>query len=309
MASSPDSILIGIELQNAGENLNTWGDPQLNTALQVVARSAHGYQSLSLADSTTISGTNYVATNFDEVASLNIGGTPSAAFNVVFPARQKRLLVKNSTSQTATLKLAASTGFALPAGRTAWAVITGSDVENWSANYIAPITGESGQTLVDVDYLNQAIANISSGFSTNGTVFVTSADTTANYLASKLEAGSGITLTTTSVASNETIRITNSRPILDTIILADGSVKSADFDVSANTRYILDCTSTAITAYGSSAPTVGDQILFQKFGNTKGFDFNPSGKNVLGNTGNGTLSADYEGPRLLVYTGSARGWC
>jgi hypothetical protein len=100
MPSNP-STRNRIELQAAGENLNTWGAPKLNAALQRLEEAKDGRLNKSLTGLTTytLTATNYVA---DEarMGFLDFSGTPISTCTVTVPAVEKTYLVRNATTQT-----------------------------------------------------------------------------------------------------------------------------------------------------------------------------------------------------------------
>ena len=52
--------------QSQGSNTNTWGDDKLNEVLRLLDRGSKGYQALAMTGDTTLTWTNYVATNVGE---------------------------------------------------------------------------------------------------------------------------------------------------------------------------------------------------------------------------------------------------
>ena len=112
---STASTRLRLELQAAGENLNTWGAPKLNEALKRIEESIADWQSLTITGNRTLTSSNYVA---DEARSamLSLEGAPSAAFTITIPAVEKFYLVRNATGQTATIKTSAGTGVTVANG-------------------------------------------------------------------------------------------------------------------------------------------------------------------------------------------------
>lgn len=96
MPSSPDPLLL-LELQAAGENLNTWGAPKLNTVISNLAQAVAGTLSFTLSGSKTLTSSNYV-TNEARYAALWI--TSGTGGTITIPARSKIYLVRNSASGT-----------------------------------------------------------------------------------------------------------------------------------------------------------------------------------------------------------------
>ena len=112
---SSASTRLRLELQAAGENLNTWGAPKLNEALKRIEESIADWQSLTITGNKTLTSSNYVA---DEAraAMLSLEGTPASAFTITIPAVEKWYLVRNDTGQTATIKTSGGTGVTVANG-------------------------------------------------------------------------------------------------------------------------------------------------------------------------------------------------
>lgn len=224
--STPDTNNIGIKLQAVGENLNTWGAPNLNNDFSVVSNITSGFNPITINGDYNVAAneTNYATNNPSEYATLKlVAGTVAAAFNFIWANRPKRTLVWNATAFAAQMKLTASTGFSLPAGATAWIATDGAtDVYNTSPSLIpasAVILGPltiAGQLhgvvagTVPTDGVNKtqmetAIANASFPASA-GTVLISGTDTTAGYLAQKITLN-GAVIAPTNPGGNEAINI------------------------------------------------------------------------------------------------------
>lgn len=124
MPSSPDPLLL-LELQAAGENLNTWGAPRLNQVISNLAQSVAGTLSFTLSGSKTLTSTNYV-TNEARYAVLNI--TSGTGGTITCPARSKIYLVVNGASGVVIMTAGGVTA-SVPAGATAWVYCDGTDFE------------------------------------------------------------------------------------------------------------------------------------------------------------------------------------
>jgi hypothetical protein len=92
MPSSPTPLL-NVEQQAAGENLNTWGDPNLNSALQRLTEAIAATTGVSTYP-VTLTSTNYVANQARNMilACTGAGGT------VTIPGQSKLYLVSNRSS-------------------------------------------------------------------------------------------------------------------------------------------------------------------------------------------------------------------
>lgn len=194
--STPDTNNIGIKLQSAGENLNTWGDPNLNNDLIVLSNLSSKWNPLTINGDTTISETNYSTTNDTEVATIKlVAGTVSAAFSVTFPARDKRILVWNASGYAATLKLSATSGFSLPNNRIVWIATDGTtDLYNMSPNYGGVASPSNNLDIPAWSAVQTAIATAGLP-ATAGTVLNSGMDTTAGYNTQKNRVSSDTLLT------------------------------------------------------------------------------------------------------------------
>lgn len=92
MPSSPTPLL-NIEQQAAGENLNTWGDPNLNDALQRLTEAIAATTSVSTYP-VTLTSTNYVANQARSMilACGGLGGT------VTIPGQSKLYIISNRST-------------------------------------------------------------------------------------------------------------------------------------------------------------------------------------------------------------------
>lgn len=248
--STPDTNNIGIKLQSAGENLNTWGDPNLNNDLIVLSNIGSKWNPLTINGNTTISETNYATTNDTEVATIDlVAGTVAAAFNVVFPARDKRILVRNSTGFAATLKLSATSGFALPTGRIALIATDGTtDLLNMTPNY----GGVAVPTAASLDIpawsaVETAIATASIPASA-GTALFSGTDTTAGYIGQKITAGTGIDIDVQNPGANENGQISVDTTEIEEFLALSGKItatlSSGTTAMTAKRRYRISSTAT-----------------------------------------------------------------
>lgn len=92
MPSSPTPLL-NVEQQAAGENLNVWGDPNLNAALQRLTEAIAATTSVSTYP-ITLTSTNYVANQARNMilSCTGVGGT------VTIPGQSKLYIVRNASS-------------------------------------------------------------------------------------------------------------------------------------------------------------------------------------------------------------------
>ncbi len=120
---------IKIQLMGTGENSTTWGDVtnvNLGTALEeaIVASSDVTFASANV----TLTLTNTNATQVARHLRLRCTGTTGGARDLIVPSIEKPYIVRNDCADTITVKTAAGTGIAVPAGRTMWVYGDGTNV-------------------------------------------------------------------------------------------------------------------------------------------------------------------------------------
>lgn len=325
--------------QSQGSNINTWGDDKLNEVLRVIDRAMHGVQSLAITGDTTLSWTNYVATNDGQVAWLTLTGSLSSAASLTVPSVEWAWKgIKNSTGQTITVKTAAGAGVAIPNGRQIAVYSDATDCYFGGGNYLgSDITEANVRDIVDKDYVDTAVATLGSGSIGVGSLLIDGGDGTAGFLAAKLLATSagGVSLTsagttnktysaaldvngmttTTNVAATDAFAVydataaamkkqTRALVVGKIGLILQGSSSTVNPAVAGN-LYPVDCTSGAGSFTGPASATLGDVIGVMKFGL---FDmtFNPNSLNYYGSTSSALVSD--EGLTVLIYSGATRGW-
>lgn len=231
----------GARQQSQGSNTNTWGDDKLNEVMRLLDRGSKGYQALAMTGDTTLSWTNYIATNDGQTAVLKLTGSLSAVANLVVPSVGWVWdTVWNTTGQTITMKTSAGTGVAIPNGRKAAVFCDATDCYFGVANYLGDdIIEANNRDIMDSAAVATAIANAVIPAAA-GTVRVTVTDTTAGYLGAKVNVtGSGaasVVASTTNPAGNEvkTFAIT-----VGDGGLSDGGLQSASFAAAVGTAYAI----------------------------------------------------------------------
>jgi hypothetical protein len=209
-------------------------------------------QSLAMTGDTTLTWTNYVATNDGQVSVLLLTGSLSSAANLVVPSVQWQWdLIKNSTGQTITVKTSAGTGVAIPNGRQAQIYCDGSDCYFGTPNYIgAQITPTNNRDLMDKAAVENAIAN-STIPAAAGTILISATDTTAGYAGTKLTDGYGIDLTLDNPAADENL-----------IIELDGNTIATLWAVGGYINQTIANTTTQLSTYTTNIITgTGPAVL------------------------------------------------
>lgn len=303
MSSTPDTKNIGIELQAAGENLNTWGDPKLNNALRVLSNLASKFHSIAITGNYTVSETNYSTSNDTEVALIKVIGALTAAANFTIPGRQKRFIFWNGTTggYSVTVKLAATTGVVVPMNGIAILATDGTtDVENVGPTHAGTSTQATDTNAYALWGAVQTAIAGASGL-TAPFILVSGTDTTPGYLGQKLaSAKANAAWSTQNSGANEAALLT-----INELALIDGGTITGAQAVAVNSKYLCDFTGSSYTITLPAAPSAGDTILLTKFGaNTMTLGLNSL--KFKGSTTNPTSTQ--EGQSLIRYTGASRGW-
>mgnify|MGYP003338479132 CR=1 FL=1 len=151
MATTYTSLL-GLALPTTGELNGTWGDVVDNYITTFLDSAVAGAQTISGTQTAvtlaTSTGTSLVQAGSGSVGSsqyqiLNCTGSPASALTITAPATSKVFLVLNSTStsQTVTVKAAATTGVTVASGRAALIAWNGSDFTLIATNDITKLSG------------------------------------------------------------------------------------------------------------------------------------------------------------------------
>lgn len=96
MASSPSASVLA-ELQAQGENLNTWGDGRLNTALQMLEAAGHGLTSHTLTGNVSLTYTNFTKTNGTDYVQKIASGS-DGAYTLTLGGYERAYLIWNASS-------------------------------------------------------------------------------------------------------------------------------------------------------------------------------------------------------------------
>lgn len=161
-----------IEMQAAGENLNTWGAPRLNNAFSRFDKAIAGRTAVTLA------GVNYTLTASntldDEARSILLDLSGTGGCQLIIPSVSKTYFVRNGSTGTVTVTTGAGTTVAIAANESDWVVCDGSGVFRQS------IAGLSIRAYVDA----QAWATVSASLPAqvgNSGKFLTTNGTTPSW--------------------------------------------------------------------------------------------------------------------------------
>lgn len=102
-----------LEKQAAGENLNTWGAPKLNTLIDLVDQAMDGWTTKALTADYSLTSTNYAA---DESRQRTLKFTGTGSYTVTLPSVEKNYIVWNALTGTLTLTTGAGTTATLATG-------------------------------------------------------------------------------------------------------------------------------------------------------------------------------------------------
>jgi hypothetical protein len=109
----------GIELQAAGENLNSWGDPKLNNALNRLNYLADGYIAVAITGDYTLTTSTSSTTRSDLEAYhhfLKFTGTTAAVATITVPAKARHFFIWNATNRAITISMGAGTTVSIDSG-------------------------------------------------------------------------------------------------------------------------------------------------------------------------------------------------
>lgn len=104
MPSTPSPSLL-IEIQQGGENLNSWGDGRLNTALKMLEAQLQGLTEHTLTGNISLTYTNYTLTNGSDFVQ-KIAAASNGAYQITLGARERTHLILNASSYTQTIACA-----------------------------------------------------------------------------------------------------------------------------------------------------------------------------------------------------------
>lgn len=222
MPSTP-SPLLGIELQELGENLNTWGKTRLNEALRRLEEAIADAAPLALTGGTYALGSTYYVANESRAAALLLTGTLTANQALEAPAKKKLYLVVNNLTQGAfsvTIKTNAGTGYALRPGPQ-WVYCDGADFYR-----ATPRLDQVPAPTASVDLNGQRVTNLAQGTASSdavtkaqmetaiaggaipaasGAVKVTVGDTAPQYLDGAVQVTADLTKTVANPGADEAL--------------------------------------------------------------------------------------------------------
>jgi hypothetical protein len=243
--ASTASTRYKVEKQAVGENTNTWGDTKLNTGLETLDRGSKGYQAIALTGDTTLSWSNYSASNQGQVSVIKFTGSLTSTAIVTVPATEWQWdAIINAAGASVTVKTSAGTGVTIQNGYQVAAFCDGTNVvygsptqiggNLYAGGQIKNVTAGTASTdAVNKTQMDAAIAlSYTATAGADGTIRITSSDTTNKYASTAIVSGAGVTATVLNPASNETLSL--STPQANGVL--DATISSGTTALTANGR-------------------------------------------------------------------------
>jgi hypothetical protein len=297
--SSTFSPLLGIELIGIGDQNNTWGTTT-NTNLGTLLEQA-------IAGTTTIDVTSgdvtltifNGASNQARCAAIKVIGTPGVARNIIAPAKSHIYVVANGSNAVVTIKTAASTGVAVPAG-------------NIFLVYFDPTVGIVdfklvGQASATTNTANTLVLRDASGNFAAGTITAALTGNVTGNLNGNLTAASPTAATqtagdnSTKVATTQYVATAVAPKAESSVTITAGAGLTGGGDLTVNRTLAIATTGVTGGTYGSSVNipvlTLNDkgQVTNATVVTTTPFVFNVQNVGTLvanGTTGSYTLPAN-----------------
>ena len=151
-----------IELIGTGEQSGSWGtttNTNLGTALEEAI--AESVDVTFSSGTITLTLTNSNGTQSARHLRLNLTGTSGGAQNLVVPAIEKPYLVNNGCADAITVKTSGGSGIAVPAGKTMWVYVDGTNVVD-AVTALSSLKADGGVT-VDNMTIDGTEIDLSSG--------------------------------------------------------------------------------------------------------------------------------------------------
>lgn len=157
MPSSQTTSLLA-ELQAAGENLNTWGDGKLNTAIQMLEAGSHGLTSHTLTANLSLTYTNYTLTDGTDMCH-KFASASDGAYTVTVGNYERAYLIWNDSGFDQTIACSGGTSATVYDGETIPIYCDGTNVERLTLKHVeAPTIDTHPSTKKYVDDQDTAVA-------------------------------------------------------------------------------------------------------------------------------------------------------
>ena len=148
MASSYSDLKL--ELIGTGEQSGSWGtttNTNIGTALEEAI--AESVDVTFSSGTITLTLTNSNGTQSARHLRLNLTGTSGGAQNLVVPAIEKPYLVNNGCADAITVKTSGGSGIAVPAGKTMWVYVDGTNVVD-AVTALSSLKADGGVTVDNI---------------------------------------------------------------------------------------------------------------------------------------------------------------
>jgi hypothetical protein len=145
-----------LEKQAAGENLNTWGAPRLNTVLDLVDASLDGWTTKALTADYTLTSTNYSA---DESRSRVLKFTGAGPWTVTIPSFEKTYYIWNACAAALTITTGAGDTASIAAGEIAPIICDASNVNKVAVINYGALTVSVGTPTASAHAVTKAYAD------------------------------------------------------------------------------------------------------------------------------------------------------
>lgn len=180
MPSSPSTRLL-LELQAAGENLNTWGAPKLNAALSMLDKAIRGRAAITVSGTQSLSGTNYTSTD-DTAAWWDLSGTGGT---LTIPSRERVAFVRNGCSAAVTVTTGSGTSAVIGSSEVTLIICDATNV------YQLGVGGDSFKDYVDEQAFEALNGDLPAQTGNDGLPLVTDG-TNADWQAIAISAVTGL---------------------------------------------------------------------------------------------------------------------
>jgi len=280
---------VKIQLMATGENNTTWGDVT-NVNWDAMTELATGSADVSFSSGdVTLTLTNTNATQTARNLRLNLTGTSGGARDLVVPTIEKLYLVNNGLADTVTVKTALGTGIAVPAGKSTWVYVDGTNV-------VAAVTTLTSLTLASALGVASGGTGLTSGTSGGVPYFSSSSaiSSSAALTANQLVIGGGAGAAPASLGSLGTT----------TTVLHGNAGGAPTFGAVVLTTDVSGTLPVGNGGTGQTSYTDGQLLIGNSSGNTLTKATLTAGSNISITNGGGSITISATGTVTSVTAGT-----